>query len=65
MSYLLVTGIVFIVVPVVLIQGFAIFILVNFMRDDKDANSMFKLALGALFFGITLVVTHFVVRMLE
>ena len=60
MSYLLVTGIVFIVIPIILIQGFAFFILLNFVRDDSDANNMFRLALGMLGFGVVLTVAYFV-----
>ena len=60
MSYLLITGIIFIVVPILLIQGFMFFIFLNFVRDDNDANSLFKLCLLALVFGIVLVLAHFI-----
>ena len=62
MSYLLVTGIVFTVVPFLLIQGFAFFILLNFVRDDKDANAIFTFAMIALFIGIGMIIGHFVIN---
>jgi len=64
MSYILITGIVFAAVPLVLIEGFAFFILMNFVRDDDDAAGIFRFALMSLGFGTALIIIHFVVRAL-
>ena len=60
MTYLLITGIIFVVVPALVIEGFALFILFSFMKDDSDANNVFKLALLALVFGLILLGVYFV-----
>ena len=47
-------------VPFLLIVGFAGFIFVSFMNDDKDAKGLFTVALIVMGIGAALVVAHFV-----
>lgn len=59
MSPLLLIGIVMAGVPLALIVGFAGFIFVSFMNDDKDAKALFTIALIVMAIGTVLIVTHF------
>lgn len=60
MSPILLIGIVMAGVPLALIIGFAGFIFVSFMNDDKDAKSLLHIALLIMAIGVVLIVTHFV-----
>lgn len=59
---LLLTGIVFTVVPLLIMIGFAIFIFVSFMRDDDDAGALLRLALIVMTFGLILIGVHFIIN---
>lgn len=59
MSPILLIGIVMAGVPLALIVGFAGFIFISFMNDDKDAKSLFQIALLIMGIGIVLILTHF------
>lgn len=60
MSLLLLVGLVMFGVPFLLIVGFAGFIFVSFMNDDKDAKGLFTVALIVMGIGAALVIAHFV-----
>lgn len=60
MSYLLITGLVFIAVPVVVLFGLSLFIMINFLKDDRDAKSLFSFALGSILFGMVMVAAHYI-----
>lgn len=47
-------------VPFLLIVGFAGFIFVSFMNDDKDAKGIFTVALIVMAIGLALIIAHFV-----
>lgn len=59
MSLLLLVGLVMAGVPFLLIVGFAGFIFVSFMNDDKDAKGLFTIALVVMAIGAALIITHF------
>lgn len=59
MSLLLLVGLVMAGVPFLLIVGFAGFIFVSFMNDDKDAKGLFTIALVVMGIGAALIITHF------
>lgn len=59
MSLLLLIGLVMAGVPFLLIVGFAGFIFVSFMNDDKDAKGLFLIALLVMGLGVALIITHF------
>jgi len=58
MSPLLLVGIVLAGVPAALIIGFASFIFIGFVGDDKDAKAIFQLALIIMGIGIVLIIAH-------
>lgn len=60
MSLLLLVGLVMAGVPFLLIVGFAAFIFVSFMNDDKDAKGLFTVALIVMGIGIALILAHFI-----
>lgn len=59
MSYLLITGIIFIAVPTLMIVGISLIITINFAKDDKDAKAILSFALMTILFGIVFVLSHF------
>ncbi len=60
MSTLLLIGIVMMGLPLLLIMGFAAYIFLGFINDDKDARAIFNLALAVMAIGFFLIVGHFV-----
>lgn len=58
MSMMLLIGIVFTIVPLALILGFALVIFFSFVRDDPTAKGIVNFALIILGTGIILIVTH-------
>lgn len=60
MSLILLIGLVMAGVPLALIIGFAGFIFVSFMNDDKDAKGLFTIALIVMGIGVILILTHFI-----
>ncbi|PIX62561.1 hypothetical protein CO057_00785 [Candidatus Uhrbacteria bacterium CG_4_9_14_0_2_um_filter_41_50] len=59
MSILLLSGIVLTVVPLMILEGFALFMLFTFTRDDNDAKSAVNLALIVLAVGVLCLVGYF------
>ncbi|MBI1907893.1 hypothetical protein HYS28_00560 [Candidatus Uhrbacteria bacterium] len=62
MSLLLLIGLVMAGVPFLLIVGFAGFIFVSFMNDDKDAKGLFTVALIVMGIGVALILAHVVTQ---
>lgn len=60
MSLILLIGIVMFGVPFALIVGFAGYIFVSFMNDDKDAKMLFHVALLVMLLGVVLIGTYYV-----
>jgi predicted MFS family arabinose efflux permease len=58
MSLLLLIGLVLAGVPAALIVGFAAYIFIGFVTDDKDAKAVFYLALIIMGIGIALILAH-------
>lgn len=58
MSLLLLIGIVLAGIPAALIIGFAGYIFIGFVTDDKDAKAVFQLALVIMGIGIALILAH-------
>lgn len=65
MSTLLLVGIVMAGVPAILIIGFAAYIFLGFINDDKDARQIFNVVLIIMGIGILLVVGHYVGTMIS
>ncbi|MFH1631835.1 MAG: hypothetical protein ABIA47_02300 [bacterium] len=59
MSYLLLTGIVLLVVPLLIIIGFATFIFLAFVRDDDEATALFRIMLIVMLVGALLIGAHY------
>ena len=59
MSYLLITGLIFIGVPAIAIIAISLVITINFARDDKDAKALLNFALMAIGLGIVFLLSHF------
>jgi hypothetical protein len=59
MSFLLISGIVMVVVPLVLMVGFAGFIFFMFMKDDPDSFAIVQVALIVMVFGFCLIVADY------
>ncbi|MFA6017763.1 MAG: hypothetical protein WCT28_02410 [Patescibacteria group bacterium] len=55
MSMLLLAGIVLAGIPTLLIIGFAAYIFLGFVNDDKDARAVFNVALAIIGVGIFLI----------
>lgn len=64
MPYLLLIGIAMMALPLLLIIGFATYIFLGFINDDKDARAIFRLALIVMSIGFLLVVGHIVGNMI-
>lgn len=60
MSMLLLIGIVMMGLPALLIFGFATYIFLGFVNDDKDAKAIFNLALLIMAVGFFFIVGHLV-----
>ena len=58
MSPLLLVGIVLAGVPASLIIGFAAYIFIGFVTDDKDAKAIFTIALVIMGIGVALILAH-------
>jgi hypothetical protein len=58
MSLLLLIGIVLAGVPAALMIGFAAYIFIGFVTDDKDAKGIFQLACVIMGIGIVLILAH-------
>jgi len=60
MSPLLLIGIVLAGIPALLIIGFAAYIFLGFVNDDKDAKAVFHLTLVIMGIGLLLILGHIV-----
>lgn len=60
MPTLLIIGIVMMGLPALLICGFAAYIFLGFVNDDKDARAIFNLALIIMGVGFFFILGHFV-----
>lgn len=60
MSPLLLIGIVMMGLPALLICGFAAYIFLGFVNDDKDARAIFNLALLLMGVGFFFILGHFI-----
>lgn len=58
MSLLLLIGLVLFGVPFLLIFGFAAYIFIGFVTDDKDAKAVFQIALVIMAIGAVLIIAH-------
>lgn len=65
MSPLLLVGIVLAGVPTLLIIGFAAYIFLGFVNDDKDAKAIFHIALIVIGIGLLLILGHVVGTMVS
>lgn len=59
MSTLLLIGIVMMGLPALLILGFAAYIFLGFVNDDKDARAILNLALVVMLIGLFFILGHF------
>lgn len=64
MSMLLLAGIVLTGFPLLLIIGFAGYIFLGFVNDDKDARAILNVVLAVMGIGIALILTHFITKMI-
>jgi heme/copper-type cytochrome/quinol oxidase subunit 4 len=62
MTFLLISGIVLTVVPIILMIGFAAFIFFMFMKDDPDSSSLVKIAFVVMLLGIALIAAHYLLQ---
>ncbi|MBU0613798.1 hypothetical protein KJ766_00740 [Patescibacteria group bacterium] len=62
MEFILITAIIFIIGPLIVIEGFAHWILLSFCRDDKMATTILNFALGWLGAGVILLIIYFVIK---
>lgn len=60
MSTLLLVGIVLAGIPAMLIIGFAAYIFLGFINDDKDARQIFNVVLAVMGIGILLILGHLI-----
>lgn len=60
MSPLLLIGIVLAGAPLLLIIGFAAYIFLGFVNDDKDAKAIFHITLAVMGIGLLLILGHVV-----
>lgn len=60
MSYILIIGILFIALPIIVIEVLAHALLIGMLKDDSDTSNIFNFALGLVVFGIILVGVHFI-----
>lgn len=62
MSFLLISGIVLTVVPIILMIGFGVFIFFMFMKDDPDSSALVTVAFIVMLLGIGLIVAHYILQ---
>lgn len=62
MSMLFLIGLVMAGVPILLIVGFAAYIFLGFVNDDKDARAVLNVALVVMVIGFVLILADVVTR---
>jgi hypothetical protein len=60
MSYLLITGILFVVLPILVVEFFAHAFFFGMLKDDSDTAGLMNFVLGLIFFGLLLIAVHFI-----
>ncbi|MFA6131436.1 MAG: hypothetical protein WC730_04235 [Patescibacteria group bacterium] len=65
LTFLLTTAIIFIVGPFLFIEGFAIWILIAFSRDDKLAKKVIQMATWWMIAGFAILILYFILRWLS
>lgn len=65
MTFLLISGIVLTVVPIILMIGFAAFIFFMFMKDDPDSSALVTVAFVVMLFGIGLIVANYTLQAMK
>lgn len=60
MSGILIVGLFLVGLPLSLILGFAAYIFLGFINDDKDARAVFNFALMIMGVGILFIITNYV-----
>ena len=58
MSMILIAGIILAGIPFALIVGFAGYIFMGFINDDKDARGILNVALVMMAIGIVMILVH-------
>lgn len=61
MSYVLIIGILFVAVPIIVVEVLAHAFLIGMIRDDEDTAKLVNFVIGLIMFGLFLIVTHFVI----
>lgn len=64
MSMLFLIGLVMAGIPILLIVGFAAYIFLGFVNDDKDARAVLNVALVVMVIGFVLILADVVTRVL-
>ena len=59
MSFLLLSGLVLTIIPLIMMIGFAGFIFYMFMKDDPDSAGVVKVAGVVMAVGLILIAAHF------
>lgn len=62
MSTLLLIGIILLGLPALLIVGFAGYIFMGFVNDDKDARAILNLMFIIMGIGVLLILTHVITK---
>jgi len=62
MSMLFLIGLVMAGIPILLIVGFAAYIFLGFVNDDKDARAVLNVALVVMVIGFVLILADVVTR---
>jgi hypothetical protein len=60
MSFLFLTGLIFLIMPILIILGLSVAMFIFFLRDDRDAKAVLNILLGSMIFGIILLAIYFV-----
>lgn len=64
MSWIFLTGLVLLVVPLIVVLGFLIYIAFQFVKDDDDAFNVLKIAIGISFFGFLFIIIDYAISLL-
>lgn len=64
MSFLFLTGLIFLVLPIIIILGLSVAMFIFFLRDDRDAKAVLHILLGSMLFGAILLAAHFSIQLI-
>lgn len=59
MPYMLIAGIIFVGVPIIVIEILAIVLFIGFVNDDSDAKGLLTLAIISVLLGAAFLGAHF------